>query len=294
VEDRLSRLSDAIATGKFLVTAELAPPKGTDISAPIAAAERLKGVVDAFNVTDQQASVMRSSPWALCKALLDRGIEPIMQMTCRDRNRVVMQGDLLAASILGIQNVLCLTGDPPGTGDHPEAKAVNDVDVVSLVALAKQLTTGKDMAGNKLQGAPSLCIGAVANPGAKAQEPEMDKLQKKVAAGAQFIQTQAVYEPRQYANFIGQAPGLGVAMVAGIIFIKSGKQARFMNEKIPGIHVPEALIAEIEGATDKEAASIAIAARIIRELRPMCRGVHMMAMGWEHLIPEALKQAGVR
>jgi 5,10-methylenetetrahydrofolate reductase len=217
-----------------------------------------------------------------------------MQMTCRDRNRVVMQGDLLGAAILGIQNVLCLTGDPPGTGDHPEAKAVNDVDVVSLVSLAKRLTTGNDMAGNKLQGAPSLCIGAVANPGAKAQEAELDKLRKKVAAGAQFIQTQAVYESSQYAHFTRQVPGLDAAMIAGIIFLKSAKQARYMNERIPGIHVPDALIAEIDAASDKEAASVAIAARIIREVRPMCRGVHMMAMGWEHLIPEALKQAGVR
>lgn len=290
----MSRLSDTIASGKFLVTAELAPPKGTDILAPLAAAERLKGIVDAFNVTDQQASVMRASPWALAKALQDRGIEPIMQMTCRDRNRVVMQGDLLGASILGISNVLCLTGDPPGTGDHPEAKAVNDLDVVALVATVKQLNSGKDLAGNKLQGTPNFCIGAVANPGAKTQEPELVKLRKKVAAGAQFIQTQAVYEPGQYAAFIKHVPGLDAAMIPGIIFLKSAKQARYMNEKIPGIHVPEALIAEIDSASDKEAASIAIAARIIRELRPICRGVHMMAMGWEHLIPEALKQAGVR
>ncbi len=290
----MSRFADAIASGKFLVTTELAPPKGTDIQTPLAAAERLKDIVDAFNVTDQQASIMRSSPWALCKALHDRGIEPIMQMTCRDRNRVVMQGDLLGAAILGIQNVLCLTGDPPGTGDHPEAKAVNDLDVVSLVAAAKQLNDGKDLAGNKLQGTPSFCVGAVANPGAKAQEPELDKLRKKVAAGAQFIQTQAVYEPGQYASFIMEAPDLDAAMIVGIIFLKSGKQARYMNERIPGIHVPDSLIAEIDSAPNKETASIAIAARIIREVRPLCQGVHMMAMGWEHLIPETLKQAGVR
>ena len=290
----MSRFADAIASGKFLVTTELAPPKGTDIQTPLAAAERLRDVVDAFNVTDQQASIMRSSPWALCKALYDKGIEPIMQMTCRDRNRVVMQGDLLGAAILGIHNVLCLTGDPPGTGDHPEAKAVNDLDVVSLVAAAKQLNSGKDLAGNKLQGVPNFCVGAVANPGAKAQEPELDKLRKKVAAGAQFIQTQAVYEPAQFANFTKQAPGIDAAMIVGIIFLKSGKQARYMNERIPGIHVPDSLIAEIDSAPNKEAASIAIAARIIREVRPLCRGVHMMAMGWEHLIPETLKQAGVR
>lgn len=294
MEVSVSRLSDAVVSGKFLVTTELAPPKGTDIQLALAAAEKLKGGVDAFNVTDQQASIMKSSPWALSKALLDKGIEPIMQLTCRDRNRVILQGDMLGAAILGIHNVLCLTGDPPGVGDHPEAKAVNDLDVVGLVAAAKQLNTGKDLAGGKLQGTPNLFVGAVANPGAKAIDPELDKLRKKVAAGAQFIQTQAIYDPAQFASFKKQAGELPAAMLVGIIFLKSAKQARFMNEKIPGIYVPEALINEIDAAPNKEAASIAIAARIIREVRPYCQGVHMMAMGWEHLIPETLKQAGIR
>ena len=271
----MSRFADKIESGKFLVTAELEPPKGVDLTKALATADILKDVTDAVNVTDQQASVMRAAPWAICRVLLDRGLEPIMQMTARDRNRIALQSDLLAASILGIENVLCLTGDPTGTGDHPDAKAVFDLNVVAMVEAARSLQDGRDIAGHELQGAPRFCVGAVANPGAR------------------FIQTQAVYDLDEFADFIEQTKHLNVAVLAGIILLKSANQARFMNEKIPGIRVPDSLIDEIDGSQDRPATSVEIAARTIRGLQGLCSGVHIMAMGWERHIPAVLRTAGL-
>ncbi|MCI0768912.1 MAG: methylenetetrahydrofolate reductase [Chloroflexi bacterium] len=289
----MSRFADKIESGKFLVTAELEPPKGVDLTKALATADILKDVTDAVNVTDQQASVMRAAPWAICRVLLDRGLEPIMQMTARDRNRIALQSDLLAASILGIENVLCLTGDPTGTGDHPDAKAVFDLNVVAMVEAARSLQDGRDIAGHELQGAPRFCVGAVANPGARPLEPELVKLEQKVEAGARFIQTQAVYDLDEFADFIEQTKHLNVAVLAGIILLKSANQARFMNEKIPGIRVPDSLIDEIDGSQDRPATSVEIAARTIRGLQGLCSGVHIMAMGWERHIPAVLRTAGM-
>ncbi|MEE9285492.1 MAG: methylenetetrahydrofolate reductase [Dehalococcoidia bacterium] len=289
----MSRFADKIESGKFLVTAELEPPKGVDLAKALATADLLRSVTDAINVTDQQASVMRAAPWAVCRVLLDRGLEPIMQMTARDRNRIALQSDLLAAAILGIENVLCLTGDPTGTGDHPDAKPVFDLNVVAMVEAAATLQRGQDIAGHQLQGAPRFCVGAVANPGARPLEPELVKLEKKVKAGARFIQTQAVYDLNEFADFVEQTKHLDVAVLAGIILLKSGNQARYMNEHIPGIHVPDHLIEEIESSQDRPETSVEIAARTVKGLRGLCQGVHLMAMGWERHIPAVLKTAGL-
>jgi 5,10-methylenetetrahydrofolate reductase len=281
-------LREAFAGGQSPITAEIAPPKGTNVSKALDEAESLRGAIQGFNVTDQQSAVMRLGSLALCHLLAERNLEPILQVTCRDRNRIALQSDLLSAAALGIENVLCLTGDHMSMGDHPQARPVFDLDSVTLLKTAAQLTQGKDMAGKELAGPPMFFLGAVVSPESDPLEPQLMKMEKKARAGADFFQTQAVFDPDQFGRFMDAAGALGKPVMAGIILLKSAGMARFMNRNIPGIRVPDALIARMEAATDRQAASVEIAVDIIRAVRPMCQGIHLMAMGWEHLIPKVL------
>ena len=222
--------------------------------------------VDAVNVTDQNASVMRLGPLPLGKVILDRGIEPICQFTCRDRNRIALQSDLLGANVLGIHNILCLTGDPTGTGDHPDAKPVFDLSVIDLLRAATQMESGVDMAGNPLNGAPTFCLGAAANPGAPDVDVEVGRMEQKVQAGVRFFQTQAVYDPDQFARFMDKARYLNVPILAGILVLHSGRAARYLNANVPGIAVPQALIDEMDTAENKREKGIEIASRTISEV----------------------------
>jgi 5,10-methylenetetrahydrofolate reductase len=287
---------EALAAGKFVVTAEVAPPKGTDISEIIEVAGLLKGRVDAANVTDQQSSVMRLGSMAVCHILKDEGLEPVFQLTCRDRNRLALQSDLLSAHVLGIENVLALTGDLPELGDHPEAKPVYDLDSVQLLKVISQLNNGCDMAGNELKGKTALFPGAVVNPGADtgaSYEMQILKLERKIAAGARFIQTQAVYDAQTLAAFMERVAGYGVPVLAGIIPLKSAGMARFMNKNIAGVNVPEELIEKMAQAEDRVATGIEIAADLIRQFKGLCQGVHLMAIGWERKVPAILDAAGL-
>jgi 5,10-methylenetetrahydrofolate reductase len=284
---------DKVRSGKFIVTSEIGPPKGTDVKEMLDDAELIKGRVDAINVTDLQSSVMRAGSLAVCHLLKARGIEPIYQLTCRDRNRLALQSDLLSASILGIENVLILTGDYPTLGDHPEAKPVFDLGSIQLLEAAKVLQSGKDMKGNPLKGTPHFCVGAVVNPGADPLEPEIIKMEKKVDAGAQFFQTQAIYDIEQFKKFKDSAKNIKVPILAGIVLLKSAGMARFMNKNVAGVFVPDNLIKEMEGAADKAAKSIEIAARLISQLKPLCRGIHIMPIGWDKKVPAVLDAAGL-
>ena len=284
---------EKIKAGKFVVTSEIGPPKGTDIKEVLDDAELIKGRVDAINVTDLQSSVMRVGSLAVCRLLKERGHEPIFQMTCRDRNRLALQSDLLSASVLGIENVLLLTGDYPTLGDHPEAKPVFDLGSVQLLEVAKMLESGKDMKGNPLKGAPKFCIGAVVNPGADPLEPEIIKTEKKIKAGAQFFQTQAVYDVELFKRFLAGAKYLKTTILAGIVLLKSAGMARYMNKNVAGVFVPDDLIKEMEEAKDKSAKSIEIAARLIRQLKPLCQGIHIMPIGWDKKVPQVLDAAGL-
>lgn len=284
---------EKIINGNFLVTSEIGPPKGTDVREALEGAELVKGMVDAINVTDMQSSVMRLGSLAVCKLLKDRGHEPIYQMTCRDRNRLALQSDLLSASVLGIENVLALTGDYPTLGDHPEAKPVFDISSVQLLQIAKMLESGKDMKGNQLKGAPKFCLGAVVNPGADPLEPEIIKMEMKVAAGAEFFQTQAVYDIEQFKRFADAARHIKVPVMAGIVLLKSAAMARFMNENVAGVFVPDSIIGEMESAKDRSAKSIEIAARLIIELKSLCRGIHIMPIGWDKKVPLVLEASGL-
>ncbi len=287
------KLTELFESGKFVVTSEVGPPKGVDVEQMLEEAESLRGRVDAFNVTDQQSSVMRLGSLTVCHLLKERGLEPVYQITCRDRNRIALQSDLLSAHVLGIENVLCLTGDHISLGDHPGAKPVFDLDSVSLLHAASELQQGRDLAGQKLKGSPSFCLGAVVTPGANPIEPQIMKMEKKVKAGAQFFQTQAVYDPRRFEEFMEQVKYLNVPVMVGIVFLKSAGMARFMNKNVAGVHVPESLIKEMDEAEDRVAKSIEISARLIREMKDMCQGVHLMPLGWEKHVPAVLDAAGL-
>ena len=286
-------IAELTKKGKFVVTAEIGPPKGVDIEEMMADAELMRGKVDAINVTDQQSSVMRLGSLAVCRLLKEKGLEPVFQVTCRDRNRIALQSDLLSAYVLGIESVLCLTGDYVALGDHPQAKGVFDLDSVSLLQTARQMEEGKDLAGNDLRGSPHFCLGAVVTPGADPLEPQLIKMENKVKVGAQFFQTQAVYEPEKFEQFMKAVSHLNVPVMVGIVLLRSAGMARFMNKNVAGVHVPDNLIDEMDKAESKADKSIEIAARLIKEMKSMCQGVHIMAIGWEKKVPQVLEAAGL-
>lgn len=290
------RFRDRLAAGEFVITCEATPPKGTQVEPALAAVRRLAPRVHAFNVTDLQSSVLRMSSWALCALIRREGFEPILQMTCRDRNRLALQADLLGAWALGIENVLALTGDHPLLGDHPQALPVFDLDSVQLIAAIQALNSGKDLAGNNLEGATDFFVGAVVNPTAEPLEPHLAKLRLKARLGIGFVQTQAVYDPEAFVRFVQRVDGIKVPILVGIIPLKSARMARFMNEHIAGIHVPESLIQEMERAKtpeERRERSVEICARLVKAVRPYCQGLHFMPMGWEDCVPDILELAGI-
>ncbi|GIW55214.1 MAG: methylenetetrahydrofolate reductase [Nitrospiraceae bacterium] len=287
------RLKEVLDQGQFAVTIEYNPPKGTNISALLESAKGLVGRVHGVNVTDNTAAVMRAGSLPVCRLLYEMGHDPVMQMTCRDRNRLAMQSDLLGAHLLGIRNVLCLTGDYPTVGDHKEAKPVYDLDSVQVMQLVQGLNNGRDMAGNKLDGATDFTIGAAVTPEADPIGPMLVKFETKVRAGAQFFQTQAIYHPEQFASFMRSVRHVKVKVLAGILLLRSAKMAEFMNANIPGISVPDDMIAELRAAGDKHAldAGVEIAVRTIKAVRPHCDGVHLMAIKAIDRLPEILTKA---
>ncbi|HTG82023.1 MAG TPA: methylenetetrahydrofolate reductase [Geobacteraceae bacterium] len=285
----ISKLQHKLDAGEFVVTAEVCPPKGSDCAEFLTKAKALKGIADAINVTDNQGANMRISPLAAAALLVREGIEPIFQITCRDRNRMALQSDLLGAAALGVRNVLALTGDHISFGDHRQAKPVFDLDSVQLLGAIAELGRGRDLAGNPLCGAPTFFAGAAAAPEAEPFEATLFKLEKKVAAGARFLQTQAVFDPSRLSAFREAVAPLGVKVIAGILLLKSARMARFITANIPGLRVPDHLVAELESSADPLSAGVEIARRLAREAKPFCDGIHVMAMGREDLIPEIVK-----
>ena len=287
-------LREALASGMFVVTSEVGPPKGTNVGPALEEAEHLRGLVDAINVTDLQAAAMRLGSLATCHLLAERGLEPVLQVVCRDRNRLALQSDLLSAWVLGIRNVLCLTGDYPSLGDHKGAMPVYDLDSVQLLAAAQGLNEGHDLAGNELDGKPDFLLGCVVTPGGNPVEAQVMKLEKKVAAGARFVQTQAVYDVEQLARFMDRVAHLEVPMLAGIVLLKSAGMAKYMNNNVAGVSVPDGLIERMATTDNKAATSIEIAAELIGGLRQYCQGVHLMPLGWDKHVPAVLAAAGLR
>ncbi len=285
----ISQLQKKLEAGGFVITAEVCPPKGCDCSEFLDKARSLAGIVDAINVTDNQGANMRISPLAAAALLVREGIEPIYQITCRDRNRLALQSDLLGAATLGIVNVLALTGDHISFGDHTAGKPVFDLDSVQLLQTMTSLGGGADMNGSPLHGTPHFYSGAAAAPAAEPFALTVIKLEKKVTAGARFLQTQAIFNPEKLRAFREAVAPLNVKVIAGILLLKSAGMARFINRNIPGLTVPNQLIDELASAADPLATGIAIAGRLAADCRPYCDGLHFMAMGREDVIPEILK-----
>ncbi len=287
----------ALESGKFVVTSEVAPPKGTNLEKFEHHIELLKDKVDAMNVTDHQSSVMRYPSLGGCLKVKELGGEVILQMTCRDRNRMALQADLLFASHLGIQNVLCLTGDSVILGDHKDAKSVFDLDSSQLLETVRILEKGKDLGGNELDGAVSFCAGAIVTPEADPLEPQLIKFEKKIEAGAEFIQTQAVYDLDRFKEFMDYARQFKIKILAGVILLTSAPMARFMNKNIAGVFVPQDLIDEMAAAPKGQAITkgIEIAGRMIKRIHEeqICDGVHIMAIGKEELVPDIMAAAGL-
>ena len=298
----LSKLQESLASGAFVVTGEIGPPKGTNIEPVLHEAEEyLKDNVVAVNVTDIQTAVMRLGSMAVSHMLTDRSIEPVFQMVCRDRNRLALQSDLLSAYALGIRNVLALTGDHVAMGDHHEAKSVHDLDSVGLLETMVRLEAGSDLGvdmkgkPNQLDGAPEFFKGCCVTPCADEIEPQVIKLEKKVAAGAQFVQTQAVYDPDSFEAFMKQIEHVKIPVLVGIVLLKSAGMAKYMNRSVPGVQVPDATIQRLTDCAkeDRQKVSIEIAAELIREMKPLCQGAHLMTLGWDNCVPAIVAQAGL-
>jgi methylenetetrahydrofolate reductase (NADPH) len=283
----MSLLENELTTGRFVVTAEIAPPKGTDVAPALATVRAFVGVT-AVNVTDNQGANMRMSPLAVSALLVREGIEPILQLTCRDRNRMALQSDLLGAAALGVENVLVLSGDHLRFGDHPGAKSVFDLDSVQLLQVVDRLMAGHDMAGKTLAGIPRFFAGAAVTPEAEPFELMFQKFTKKVENGARFFQTQAVFDPGKLERFMGVARPLGVPVLLGVLLLKSARMARFLNDNIPGVRVPASLIERLEQAARPLDEGVAIAREMVAAARRHCQGVHLMTLGCEERIPEIL------
>ena len=289
-------LRSQLEAGKFVITTEIGPLKGTDITEVEEVAELLKGKIDGANATDQQSSVMRLGSLVTCHILKQKGLDPILQMTCRDRNRLALQSDLLSAWVMGIQNVLALTGDLPELGDHPQAMKVYDLDSVTLLQAISKLNEGYDMSGGELQGKPDFFSGAVVkvvNDTEASLELQLLKLEKKIEAGARFIQTQAVFEADVFDRFMKRAAKFNVPILAGVIPLKSAGMARFMNKNVSGVFVPDELIDRMAQAEDKAKTGIEIAADLMKELKDLCQGIHIMAIGAERKVPVIIEAAGL-
>jgi len=288
-------LQCALASGEATITAEVMPPRGGNPAQTLAMAETLRGRVHAINVTDGSRAVMRMSSVAVCRLLLDAGLEPVLQMACRDRNRIGLQADLLGAHALGIRNLLCLTGDPVRAGDQPTARPVNEMESVRLLRQVAAFNRGDDPVKGALPDGPTaLFAGAAADPHCPSQSGLLRRLERKRDAGARFLQTQMVMDGAVLDRFCTQvAAPLELPVLAGVFLLKSAKNAQFINRMVPGACIPEALIARLEAAEDPAAEGIAIAAEQVKRYLGVAQGVHLMAVRAEERIPTILDQAGI-
>jgi len=280
----VSRLKDALERGEFVVTGEIAPPLGTDLTAMRRSVETLAPHCHALNVTDNQGATLHLSSLAASSVVLEMGAEPIFQQTCRDRNRLALQSDLLAAWTLGLENVLIVTGDDPRSGDHPHAKGVFDLDSTQLITIAHGMNEGRDMLGRELTGATGFYIGAAAFPEAEPWDVQSARLECKIEAGARFVQTQAVFEPEKLARLVDAVHPYGVKVIAGVLLLRSPRVIDFINSRLAGLMVPEPIAARIRGAADPAAEAIALATEQVRAVREIADGVHIMPLGLDDAV----------
>jgi methylenetetrahydrofolate reductase (NADPH) len=284
-----------LQAGKFVLTMEMEPPFGTDCTMFKEKALKLKGNIDAIVVTDQQSAMLKANSMVACYLLNQWGLEPVLQVACRDRNRIALQSDIISASILGIENALILTGDYITLGDHPEAKPVFDLDSVQLLQVANSLNNGIAMNEKELEGPTNLFLGAVVNPGSVPVEPQILKLENKVEAGAQFIITQAVYDPQSFEKFMHSVEHLNVPIIVGLLLLKSVKMCNYLNKSVAGVEVPQQLmdrLAKLSKVDDRKKESIDIGIELAESFKPLCQGIHFMPLGWDKQALEIIQQSG--
>ena len=292
------KLSELYKRKEFVITSEVGPVKGCmrpeDENTPACLAEAtlLQNRVHAINVTDNQSAVMRLGSLAASVALKREGLEPIYQLTCRDRNRIALQSSLLNTYSFGIDNVLCLTGDHTSLGDHKSAKAVFDIDSVQLLKIARGMNAGHDMMGNALTQPTDLCLGAVVNPNFDPLDLQLMKMEKKIEAGAEFFQTQAVYDPKLFETFMRKTEGFGVPIQYGIVIVKSPQMGKFMNGNVSGITVPDWIIDEMGSVAkaDRRQKAVEITTLLVKEIAPMVQGVHFMPLGWSDVVAQVIEE----
>lgn len=289
----MSRLRELLDRGEFVITGEVAPPLGTDMGAMMRSVEVLGPVTHALNVTDNQGATLHLSSLAASRAVLDAGYEPIFQQTCRDRNRLALQSDLLAAATLGLKNVLMVTGDDPRGGDHPQAKGVFDLDSTQLIEIATGMNEGRDMMGRELTGTTDLYIGAAAFPEAEPFDIQSMRAVRKIEAGARFFQTQAIMDVERFAEAVEVWRPYGVKVIAGILLLKSPRVIDFINTRLAGLMVPEHLAERIRAASDPFEESVRLATEQVRAMREIADGVHIMPLGADEAVVRILKGAGL-
>jgi 5,10-methylenetetrahydrofolate reductase len=290
----VSRLRELLEAGRFVVTGEIAPPLGTDLTAMRASVEMLAPVCDAINVTDNQGASLHLSSLAASRVVLEMGVEPIFQQTCRDRNRLALQSDLLAAWTLGLTNLLAVTGDDPRSGDHPEAKGVFDLDSTQLVQMARGFNEGHDMKGRDLKGGTDFFIGAAMFPEAEPWDIQQARIEEKMAAGVRFFQTQAVFDVDKFARAADVVHAAGAKVIAGILVLRSPRVIRFINDRLAGLMVPAQIAARIEGAGDYAAEAVALAIEQARALQDVADGIHVMPLGLDSAVPRIVRESGIR
>ena len=297
-----SNLEKVLQAGHFAITGELGPPRGADAEVVRAKAKHLVGMVDAVNITDCQTAMVRLSSWAASIIAKQEGLEPNYQMVARDRNRIAMQSDILGASAMGINTMLCLSGDHPRFGDHPQAANVHDLDSIQMIQMVRQMVDeGKFQGGAEIKTPPKMFIGAAANPFGDPFELRVLRLAKKAAAGVDFIQTQCIYNMDKFKEYMKQAVDMGITekvkILAGVTPLKSGGMAKYMANKVPGMEVPDEIVGRIAGAPKEKQAEegIKFACEQIAEMQeiPGVAGVHLMAIEWEHKVPQIMEMAGL-
>lgn len=288
-------LKESLSSGKFTAVVELQPPKGTNLSEIYEIADLLKGRVDAINVPDLQNEIMRLGSLSVSALLKARGIEVVFNLSCSNRNRLALQSELLNASAMGIQNILMLQGEHPSIGDHFEAQPVSDLDVIGLLGAAKRLQEGYDLMGNDLFGKPLFCMGTEVNATAKGHilDLEMMDIEKKIRTGVDFFFTKSVYDVSPFETFVKKVSHFKVPIIVSITLLKSVGMARYVNKHVEGASIPDAIIDKLLKASDKQQASIEIAANLIKELKPLCQGIQIIPIGWEKMVTPLLDYAGV-
>jgi len=292
-------LKAAIDSGRFVVTGELGPPLGASAEVVRKKAAHFHGVVDAVNTTDNQSGIVRMSSIASAKILLEEGLDPIVQVTCRDRNRIALQSDMLGASALGVRNVLLLTGDHMTMGNHPEAKPVYDMDSVQLIAAARELAEGRFMSGDEVKSSPDFLLGGAANPFAEPMGLRLIRIAKKASAGVDFIQTQAIFDVARFRRWMDGVRDLGlherIKILAGVLPTRSHKALEYMRDQVSGMMIPDAMIERLRGADDREGEGVKMACEIIHEVRQIegVSGVHLMPVMWEKVTPRIVEEAGL-